>query len=39
MRKEIEEFVSIKVVKRISRNYGKGRRAMINTADIKISNN
>ena len=39
MRKEIEELVSIKVIKRISRNYGKGRRPMINTADIKKSNN
>ena len=39
MRKEIEELVSIKVRKRITRNYGKGRKPMINTADIKKSNN
>ena len=39
MRKEIEELVPIKVVKRISRNYGKSRRPMINTTDIKNSNN
>ena len=39
MRKEIEELVSIKVIKRISRNYEKGRRTMIKTADIKKSNN
>ena len=35
MRKEIEELVSIKVRKRITRNYGKDRKPMINTADIK----
>ena len=34
MRKEIEELVSIKVIKRIIRNYGKGRKA-----DIKKWNN
>ena len=39
MRKEIEELVSIKVVKTIIINYGKGRKPMINTADIKKSNN
>ena len=39
MRKEIEELVSIKVIKRIIRNYGKGRKPMINTANIKKSNN
>ena len=39
MRKEIEESVPIKVIKRIIRNYGKGRKLMINTADIKKSNN
>ena len=39
MRKEIEELVPIKMVKRISRNYGKSRRPMINTTDIKNSNN
>ena len=39
MRKEIEELVSIKVIKRISRNYEKSRKPMINTADIKKSNN
>ena len=39
MRKEIEELVSIKVIKRIIRNYGKGRKPMINTADIKKWNN
>ena len=38
MRKEIEELVSIKVIKRI-RNYGKGRKPLINTTDIKNSNN
>ena len=36
---EIEELVLIKVIKRIIRNYEKGRRPMINTADIKKSNN
>ena len=39
MRKDIEELVSTKVIKRIIRNYGKGRKPMINTADIKKSNN
>ena len=39
MRKETEELVAIKVIKRIIRNYGKGRKFMINTADIKKSNN
>ena len=39
MRKEIEELVSIKVIKRIIRNYGKGRKPMINTVDIKKLNN
>ena len=39
MRKEIEELASIKVIKRIIRNYGKGRKSMINTADIKKWNN
>ena len=39
MRMEIEELVLIKVIKRIIRNYEKGRRPMINTADIKKSNN
>ena len=35
MRKEIEELVSIKVIKRIIRNYGKSGKPMINTAGIK----
>ena len=39
MRKEIQELVSMKVIKRITRNYGKGRKPMINTVDIKKSNN
>ena len=39
MRKEIEELVSTKVIKEIIRNYGKGRKPMVNTADIKKSNN
>ena len=39
MRKETEELVSTKVIKKIIRNYGKGRKPMINTADIKKSNN
>ena len=39
MRNEIEELVSMKVIKRITRHYGKGRKPMINTADIKKSNN
>ena len=39
MRKEIEELVSIKVIKRTIRNYEKDRKPMINTADIKNSNN
>ena len=39
MRKEIEELVSIKVIKRIIRNYEKGRKPMINTVSIKKSNN
>ena len=39
MRKEIGELVPIKVIRRIIRNYGKGRKLMINTTDIKKSNN
>ena len=39
MRKEMEELMSIKVIKRISRNHREGRRPMINTPDIKKSNN
>ena len=39
MRKEIEELVSIKVIKRIITSYEKGRKPMIKTADIKKSNN
>ena len=39
MRKKIGELVPIKVIRIISRNYGKGRKLMINTTDIKKSNN
>ena len=39
MRKEIEELVSMKMIKRITTNYGKGRKPMISTVDIKKSNN
>ena len=39
MRKEIEEFVTIQVIKRLIRNYGKSRKLMINTAGIEKSNN
>ena len=39
MRKEIGESVPIKVLRIIIRNYGKGRKLMINTTDIKKSNN
>ena len=39
MGKEIGELVSIKVIKIIIKNYVKGRKVMINTADIKKSNN
>ena len=39
MRKEIEELMPITVIKRIIRNYEKGRKLIINTADIKKSNN
>ena len=39
MRKEIEEVVSIKMIKRIIRNYTKGKKPMVNTTDIKTSNN
>ena len=39
MRKEIGELVPIKLIKSLIRNYGKGRKLMINTADTKNSNN
>ena len=39
MKKKIEELMPIKVIKRIIRNYGKGRKLMINTGDIKKSHN
>ena len=37
MKKEIEKLVPIKVIKRMIRNYGKGRKLMTNKADIKKS--
>ena len=39
MRKEIGELVPIKLIKRIIRNYGKGRKLFINTTDTKNLNN
>ena len=39
MRKKIGESVPINLIKRIIRNYGKGRKLMINTTDITKSNN
>ena len=39
MRKEIEKLVPIKVIKKIIRNYGKGWKLIIDTAEIKKSNN
>ena len=39
MRNEIEKFVPIKVIKRIIRNYEKGRKLIYDkTTDIKNSN-
>ena len=39
MRNEIGELMPMKVIKRIIINYGKSRKLMINTTDIKNSNN
>ena len=38
MRQEIGELVPIKLIKRITRNYGKVGKIMINTKEIKKSN-
>ena len=38
MRKEIGELVPIKLIKRIIRNYGKGRKLMIIIKDPRKSN-
>ena len=39
MKKKIGELVPIKVIKRIITNYEEGRKFMMNTIDIKKSNN
>ena len=39
MRREIEELVPTKLIKRIIRNYGLGRKLMIIRTYIKKSNN
>ena len=36
MRKETGELVPIKVIKRLIRNYGKGRKLMINSKYQKV---
>ena len=38
MRSEIGELVPIKLIERITRNYGKVGKIMINTKEIKKSN-
>ena len=38
MKKKIGELVPIKLIKRITRNYGKVGKIMINTKEIKKSN-
>ena len=38
MKKKIGELVPIKLIKRITRNYGKVGKIMINTKKIKKSN-